>query len=194
MKRRVARYVAGACIAGMVAGVPGVAFADQVAEDGAVSSWSASEDMNVALYGPPSAFEDSDDWPVQVLYGPPPIEDAVVVEPVQTLYGPPSVFAHTANPMKVSANPVTVKETRLAQGKKVVKKAIVVKKAKGDVRYSKIAETSSKRIRVNATTGAIIVKKDTKRGTYKAEVQVTASGNAKYRPAVETVVVKVRVK
>ena len=162
-------------VPGMV-GAPGIASAAQSGEGGAVAEWSASENMNVDLYGPPPTSIDPVDEPIQVLYGPSP------------------VFADEENPMQASAKLVTVKEARLAVGKKVVKRAIVVEDAVGDVYFQKVGKKSSKRLRVNENTGAVIVKKGTKAGLYKMRVKVTAAGNAQYRPAIQTVVVKVRVK
>lgn len=179
MKRRVASYVASACVAGMVLGAPGLAMAQTDAADGAVSSpssWSEAENMVIALYGPPSTFD-----PIEIDPG------------YQVLYGPPSVFADKENPMTVTTHNKTVKESKLETGKKTFKRAIVVKKAVGQVSYAKVSKGSSKRLTVDESSGAVTVKKGTRAGTYKVKAVVTATGSFKYKYASETVAVKVRV-
>ena len=175
MKRRLVKCVAGACVAGMIAGVPGVAEADQVAGESEVVEWSAGSENVICLYGPPSTFD--------------PVE-----EPIQVLYGPPEWFNREENPMQVRTTSATVKERRLAVRKKVFKRVIQVDNPVGELIYSKVAKGSSKRLAVNASTGAVTVKKGTKKGTYRVKVSVTAAGDSQYLPATKTVVVKVRVK
>ena len=175
MKRRLVKCVAGACVAGMVVGVPGVAAADQAAGEAEAVEWTAGGEDVVCLYGPPSMIE--------------PIE-----EPIQVLYGPPEWFDRESNPMQVHAMNATVKEEKLASHKKVFKRVVRVENAAGAVGYSKVAKGSSKRLVVNASTGAITVKKGTKKGTYRVKVSVSAAGDSQYLPATETVVVKVHVK
>ena len=176
MKQRMIKVVAGACVAGMVAGVPGVAMADQVtAGESSALSWSAPDNMNIALYGPPGFTDPS-----------------VEINPV--IYGPPGVFDMKLNPMKVTTANKSVKAAKLAQGKKQFKKAITVKKAVGTVRFTKLDLGSSKRLSVNKKTGAVTVKKGTKKGLYQINVQVTAEGKGKYLPGLQVVTVKVRVK
>ena len=193
MKRRASTYIAGACVAGLVAGAPLTAFANG-------EGWNAPENMNVDLYGPPAVF----DQPVEVLYGPPPISEdpspvveepsLVIDEPIQLLYGPPSVFAEKDNPMKVTAADQRVKSARLTDKAKAFKKAIVVRKAKGAVSFKKVKKTSSDELSVNRKTGVVSIAKGAAKGKYSIKVRVTAAGNAKYRPAVKVVTVTVRVK
>ena len=207
MKRRTMSYVASACVAGLVAGAPAVAFADTAGSDGVASgttitqsegAWSASENMNVDLYGPP-AFKDE---PVQALYGPPVVAEPVQLlygppaytEPVQTLYGPPSIFDMKDNPMVARASDQTVKASRLVGKAKVFKKAIKVKKAKGAVRYKRVKKASSDELAVNKKTGAVTIAQGTEAGDYSIRVRITAQGNSNYRMATKTVTVKVHVK
>ena len=196
MKRRVGACVAGACVAGLMAGMPMVAFADEplagetdgvVAPQG-LSEWIASENMNVDLYGPPPTDVDPDIGKVQPLYGAP-----VVIDMPQLLYGPPSVFL-LDNPMIVRTTDQTVKASRLAKKAKTIKKAIVVKKAKGEVRFVKVKKASSSELTLDKATGAITVAKGTMPGDYTLKVRVKAAGTSKYNPATKAVVVKVRVK
>ena len=78
MKRRIKTYVAGACVAGLMAGVPNAALAGSSATDGGADAegavvtisegeFTSSSNMVVALYGPPSVFEER----TPLLYGPP---------------------------------------------------------------------------------------------------------------------------
>ena len=177
MKRWVTRCAAGMCIAGMVAAVPGVASAEVPdAGEGSVS-FSASENMNYALYGPPPGSYN-------------PIDEAP-----QLLYGPPSMFGKQVNTMSVtSKKAVSTKASRLAEGAKVFRKTVFVRDAQGDVKFSKIAKGSSKRLSVNKKSGAIKVKKGTKKGTYRIFVAIRAMGNDKYYPAYEEASVTVRVR
>ena len=43
-------------------------------------------------------------------------------------------------------------------------------------------------------SGKITIKKGLKKGTYKLKVNVTAAGNANYKPLTKTVTVKVKIK
>lgn len=85
-----------------------------------------------------------------------------------------------------------IKKTVLKKKKKTFKKVIRIKDAFGTVKYSKLKK-SSKRLSINKKTGAITVKKGTKKGTYKLRVLVSLSGNDNYLPASKTVTVKVKV-
>lgn len=62
--------------------------------------------------------------------------------------------------------------------------------AEGTVTFKK--KSGSKNLTIN-DKGAIIVKKGTKKGTYKIKVAVTATGNNQYDAGTKTVVVKVKV-
>ena len=102
--------------------------------------------------------------------------------------------AKKAQPMTVKAKKPKLKASKLKKKKRTIKrkKAFVIKKAKGKVTFRK--KSGSKRLKINKKTGAITVKKGTKKGTYKIKVKVTAAGNAYYKAGSRTVTVKVRVK
>ena len=102
-------------------------------------------------------------------------------------------IAKAANPLKVSAKSPTVKFSKKKTTVAASKAYKFSRKAKGTVKYSRVAKGSSKALSVNAKTGAIIVKKATKRGTYKVKVKITATGTVNYKPVTKTVTVKLRV-
>ncbi len=67
--------------------------------------------------------------------------------------------------------------------------------AKGSVSYFLVSSAASKKaLKLNPKTGKITVKKNTKKGTYKLKVKVTADGNQNYKSAGKTVTVTVKVK
>lgn len=121
-----------------------------------------------------------------------------------TLSGAPNVKIRKTVKViaKKKANPMSVKaKTKSVKYKNVKKKARKItgciafkKKAKGTVTYSKVSKGSSKRLSINKKTGAITVKKGTKKGTYKIKVKVKAAGTSVYKSASKTVTVKVKVK
>ena len=122
-------------------------------------------------------------------------EDVVVIdEPVEVLYGPPPTIVKNANPMTVRTTVKTVTAKKLKEAKRTLKGAITVKKAKGTVKFTRVVKGSSKKLSVDKTSGAITVKKGTKKGTYLVKVKVRAAGNSYYSAATKTVLVKVRVK
>lgn len=86
----------------------------------------------------------------------------------------------------------TVKSGKLKKGKKVISEAITVKNAKGEVTYTKVS--GSKKLSINKKTGKVTIKKKTGKGIYKMKVRVTATGDANYNAANETVKVTVKVK
>lgn len=183
MKRRVAQCVAGACVAGMVAVTPGAAFAGQMAgASGELTAGEASIEYNAVLYGPPGSFSLASEEIIPELYGPP-----------VPLYGPPGPY-YQVNPMTVSTFDKSAKASKLASSSKKFTKAIVVRKAKGKVTYSRVKKKSSKKLSVNKANGAITVKKGTKPGLYRIKVRVKAAGEGVYKSMVKTVTVKVRVK
>ena len=102
-------------------------------------------------------------------------------------------ISKAAQPMKVKAAKKTVKAKRLKKKNQAVSKVISVKKAQGKVTYAKVKKGSSARLTVNKKTGAILVKKGTKKGTYKIRVKVTAAGNKNYKKGSVTVTVSVKV-
>ena len=101
-------------------------------------------------------------------------------------------------PEKKSTNPMTVKVTnKTVKYKKAKKSAQKVKpfkvsKAAGKVTYKKTG--GSARLTFNKKTGAVTVKKGTKKGTYKITVKFTASGDDYYNSKTKTVTAKIRVK
>ena len=97
-------------------------------------------------------------------------------------------------PMTVKAKKPKVKASKLKKKKQIIKrkKAFIIKNAEGKVTFRK--KSGSKRLKINKKTGAITVKKGTKKGTYKMKVKVTAAGNQSYKTGSKTVTVKVRVK
>ena len=98
------------------------------------------------------------------------------------------------NPIAVRAKVKSVKYSKLrSKARKITGSIVFTKKAQGTVTYTKVAKGSSSRLSINKKTGAITVKKGTKRGTYKIKVRVRAAGNAKYKARTRTLTVKVKV-
>ena len=95
------------------------------------------------------------------------------------------------NPMTVSVTNKTVKYATVKK-KDVTVTAIKVTKAQGTVSYKKMSGNS--KIKVNAKTGKLTVKKGLKKGTYKVNVKVTAKGNSNYKSANVTKTVTIKVK
>ena len=95
-----------------------------------------------------------------------------------------------ANTLKVVVKTVTVKASKK---KKTIaaKKVFQILNAQGKVSYKK--KSGSKALSINKK-GKIAVAKNTKKGTYKMKVVVTAEGNAQYKKGSKTVTVKVKVK
>ena len=60
------------------------------------------------------------------------------------------------------------------------------------MKYKKLS--GSAKLKVNAKTGKITVKKNTKKGTYKAKVKVTSAASTNYKAASKNVTVKIVVK
>lgn len=79
-----------------------------------------------------------------------------------------------------------------AKGKVTYKKVSVSKKKKGK-KYTKNKKTTA-RFTVNKKTGKITVKKNTKKGTYKVKIKVSAAGDATHNAAKKTVTVVIKVK
>lgn len=95
------------------------------------------------------------------------------------------------NPIVIKAKNKKVKAKKVKKKKQVVA-PISVSKAQGVVTYSKIS--GNKKIKVNAKTGKITVKKKTKRGKYKIKVRVTAKGNNNYKSLSKIVTFTIKVK
>ena len=105
-----------------------------------------------------------------------------------------SVTTKAANPMKVRASAKTVKAKQLKKKTKTVN-GLKVSGAVGKVTF-KNASTSKKlkKFKVAPMTGKVTVPKNTKKGTYKVKVKVTAAGNAKYKALSKTVTCTIKVK
>ena len=99
--------------------------------------------------------------------------------------------AKKTNTMVVTAKNKKVKYKKVKKKKQVVS-AITVSKAQGAVSYSKVS--GKKNFTINNKTGKIIVKKKTKKGTYKIKVKVTANGNSNYNSISKTVTIKIKIK
>ena len=99
-----------------------------------------------------------------------------------------------ANPLKVTVKKPTVKASKVKKKKQTIKvaKAFTIKNAQGAVTFK--TKGGDKKLTINRTTGAITVKKGTKKGTHKIKVAVTAAGNENYEAGTKTVNVKVKVK
>ena len=100
-------------------------------------------------------------------------------------------IAKAGQTMTVSVAKKTLK------AKKLKKKAqtfslITVQKQGGAVTYEKLS--GSARLKVNATTGKITVKKKTKKGTYSVRVKITSAATANYNAASKVVTVVIKVK
>ena len=92
----------------------------------------------------------------------------------------------------VKTKKVKVKQKKLKKKKQIVK-AITVKNAQGKVNYIKIKKGSSPKLSINKKSGKILIKKGTKKGTYKIKVKVVAAGNSKYESTYKVVMVKIKV-
>ena len=99
------------------------------------------------------------------------------------------------NTMTAKAKTKKLNAKNLAKRKAVVKKLVTVEKAKGKVAYKKASKAKKlKKFKVNSMTGAITVPKNTKKGTYKLKVKVTAKGDVNYKSGSKTVTVQINVK
>ena len=103
-------------------------------------------------------------------------------------------IAKTSNALDVKVTNKTAKHSKTKQKMQEVSKAITAKNAQGKVTYAKIIKGSSRYLTIDKATGAIKVKKGTKKGAYKMNVKVTATDNANYLEGSKTVQVKVHVK
>lgn len=104
----------------------------------------------------------------------------------------PFTISKAAQKLSVTKRTKTVKRSKVIRRKQTVKKVLSVKKTSGKIVYKKAG--GSGRLTVNARTGAVTVKKGTRRGSYKIKIRVTAGETANYLPAVKTVTARVRVK
>ena len=71
-------------------------------------------------------------------------------------------------------------------------KVLTVKKAKGDLIYTK--KKGNKKITINYKTGKVKLKKGLKKGKYKVTATVFAAGNSKYGQATKKRTFKIVVK
>ena len=72
---------------------------------------------------------------------------------------------------------------------------MTVSGAKGSVSYSKVSVNKrSGSFSVDPATGNVYIKKKTKKGTYRIQIQVTASGDSEYNAGSSTVTCSIKVK
>lgn len=102
--------------------------------------------------------------------------------------------AQNAKAKAASKLTVKAKKVKAKAKKKVTKVGVTVSGAAGTVTYAKANKAGKGKIKVNAKTGKITVKKGLKKKTYKVKVKVTDLGNANTKGATKTVTVKVKVK
>ena len=95
--------------------------------------------------------------------------------------------------MKVAAKKKSVKFANVKKKNVQIRKAVVVNKAQGNVVYTKVKKGSSSKLFINKK-GKIVIKKGTKKGTYKIKVKVTAKGNENYLADSKIVTVTIKVK
>lgn len=103
------------------------------------------------------------------------------------------------NPMAAGGKAVKVKASKVKKKNQniIASKAMTISHRQGKVSYSLLSVKKAKfrkHFKVNASTGAITVKKKLKKGTYKLQIRVTDTGNANYNPVSKTVTVTVKVK
>ena len=101
------------------------------------------------------------------------------------------------NTLSVKGKTAKVKYKKLRKKKQTVSRAkmMTVSGGQGKLTY-KILSVNKKKtsFKINASTGAVTVKKKLKKGTYTLKVSVTAAGNDEYKPATKTVTFKIKVK
>ena len=100
-----------------------------------------------------------------------------------------------ANTLSVKAKKTyKVKASKVKKKNQSIKrsKVMTIKNNKGTLSFTKVSGNA--KIVINATSGKITVKKKLKKGTYKVQVAVKASGNATYATITKTVTIKIKVK
>lgn len=101
------------------------------------------------------------------------------------------------NPLSVKGKTAKVKYKKVKKKKQTVSRAklMTVSGAQGKVTY-KILSVNKKKssFKINASTGAVTLKKKLKKGTYTLRVSVTAAGNDEYKSASKIVAFKIKVK
>lgn len=108
----------------------------------------------------------------------------------------------SANTLSVKPKTAKVKYKKLRKKKQTVarSKVMTVSNPQGNVKYSLVtvkrgkSKKYKKYFKINATTGAVTVKKKLRKGTYKITCKVTAGGNESYKSATKTVTFKIKVK
>ncbi|MBE5957781.1 MAG: hypothetical protein E7254_02835 [Lachnospiraceae bacterium] len=111
-----------------------------------------------------------------------------------------NIKTKVANPITVKAKKIKIKLSKLKKKNQIIKakKAIKVLKAQGNVTYKlssvKKGKKNFKKYFKVAKNGKITVKKGLKKGTYKVQIKVTASGNDKYEAGSKIATVKITVK
>ena len=102
--------------------------------------------------------------------------------------------AGKANTIKVKGKTYKVDAKKLKKKSVTVKRAkvLTVKKAKGDLIYTK--KKGNKKITINYKTGKVKLKKGLKKGKYKVTATVFAAGNSKYGQATKKRTFKIVVK
>ena len=104
-------------------------------------------------------------------------------------------IAKSKNPLAFSAVSRTVRASAVAKKSQSVKGVSFRKEPQGKVAFNNASPAAVSRVTsVNKSTGAIAVKKGTKKGVYKVKVSVSAAGNGNYLPTVQQATVKITVK
>ena len=111
------------------------------------------------------------------------------------------------NTLKASGKTYKIKASKIKKRTVTVtrKKAIKITSykgkltyKKGTLKYKKLSKSKlkklAKKFSINKKTGKITIKKGLKKGTYKLQVKVTASGNSSFKPKTKTVTVTFKVK
>lgn len=102
-------------------------------------------------------------------------------------------IAKASNPMKAKGKTVKVKRKTLKEKAVTIKASTAFKITRAQGKRTFTKQKGSKKLTVKKN-GTIIVKKKTRKGTYKVKVRVKAAGNANYKSSTKTVTVTVRVK
>lgn len=96
-----------------------------------------------------------------------------------------------ANPLKVKKLKVKAVKAKNLKSKKITVKVIKVSKAKGRVSYKKLSGSTNLKL---TKKGKIVIKKGTKKGTYKIKIRVTAKGNSSFKKKTKTIKITIKVK
>ena len=99
------------------------------------------------------------------------------------------------NPLAVKGRTAKVKYSKLKKKKQTLAIGKVVSfTGNGQGQISYLKTSGNKKITINKKTGKITIKKGLKKGTYKVNVKISATGNAEYKPAVKVTTIKIKVK